>query len=87
MKALASLSPDLLAAGLESENPRTISLLINGLDIEIAGEVYKRLSSADKEVSKRFTEQPIANEELLKRVAQGVMRKCQALRVAVGADR
>jgi flagellar motor switch protein FliG len=81
MRALSSLPPELLATALESENSRTISLLINGLDIEVAGEVYKRLSAAKrKEVSKRFTDQPIANEELVKRIAQGVLNKCQTLR-------
>jgi flagellar motor switch protein FliG len=86
MRVLTSMPPDLLALALESENPRTISLLINGLDIEAAGEVYKRLSSAKrKEVSKRFTEQTFVNEELLKRIAQGVVQKCQALRASPSA--
>jgi flagellar motor switch protein FliG len=81
LRALASLPPELLSAALEMESARTISLLINWLDITVAAEIYKRLSSAKrKEVSMRFTEPPLANEELLKRIAQGVLRKCHALR-------
>ena len=81
LRALASVPPEVLAKALDSETARTISLLINGLDIAAAGEVYKRLSPAKrKEVSLRFTEQPKANEELIKRIAQAVLRKCQALR-------
>ena len=78
---MAALPPELLAAALDSENARTISLLINCLEIEAAGEVYKRLSATKrKEVSMRFTEQPTANEELVKRIAQAGLRKCQLLR-------
>jgi flagellar motor switch protein FliG len=93
LRALASVPPELLGAALESETARTISLLINRLDIEVAGEVYKRLSPAKrKEVSMRFTEQPKTNEELIKRIAEAVLKKCQALRespsqTAEGTDR
>jgi flagellar motor switch protein FliG len=81
LRALASVPPEVLATALDGETARTISLLINGLDITVAGEVYKRLSPAKrKEVSLRFTEQPKANEELVKRIAQVVLRKCQSLR-------
>lgn len=81
LKALAATPPQLLAAALEGENVRTVSLLIHCLDIEAAGQVYKRLSPAQrKEVSMRFAEQPKANEEMVKRIAQAVLRKCQSLR-------
>ena len=87
MKALASLPAELLALALDSENARTIALLINRIDIEVAGELYKRLSPAKrKEVSLRFTEQPIINEELMKRIAQGVVLKCRALRQSTTPD-
>ncbi len=80
LRALAAVPPEILAAALDSETSRTISLLINGLDLEVAGNVYKRLSPAKrKEVSLRFTEQPKANEELIKRIAQAVLRKCQSV--------
>ena len=56
--ALALTAAGIAGVALDSENSRTISLLINYLDIEVAGEVYKRLSPAKrKEVSLRFTEQ------------------------------
>lgn len=81
LQALVSLDSGLLAQALESENGRTISLLINTLEVGAAGEIYKRLSSAKrKEVSMRFTEAPIVNSELVKRVAQGLVQKCRALR-------
>ena len=80
LRALAALPADLLALALDSENSRTISLLINSLDIEVAGELYKRLSAGKrKEVSQRFTEQPIVNDALIQPHCQRVVRKCQAL--------
>jgi flagellar motor switch protein FliG len=83
LRALAALPSDLLALALDSESTRTISLLMNCLEMECAGQVYKRLSPAKrKEVSLRFTEQTVVGEELIKRIAQGVLKKCYALRDA-----
>jgi flagellar motor switch protein FliG len=54
---------------------------MNSLDIEVAGQIYKRLSPQKrKEVSLRFTQQTNVGDELIKRIAQGVLKKCQALR-------
>jgi flagellar motor switch protein FliG len=79
--ALAALPSDLLALALDTENTRTTSLLMNCLEVEVASQIYKRLSPAKrKEVSLRFTEQAVVGEELIKRIALGVIKKCQALR-------
>jgi flagellar motor switch protein FliG len=81
LAALAVLPSDLLATALESESTRTTSLLMNCLEVEVAGQIYKRLSPAKrKDVSLRFTEQAVVGEELIKRIALGVLTKCQALR-------
>ena len=81
LRALAVVPSELLAAALDSENARTVSLLMDCLEIEVAGQIYKRLSPAKrKEVSLRFTQQTVVGEELIKRIAQGVLKKCQALR-------
>jgi flagellar motor switch protein FliG len=81
LAALAALPSDLLALALDTENTRTTSLLMNCLEIDVASQIYKRLSPAKRrEVSLRFTEQAIVGEELIKRIAMGVIKKCQALR-------
>jgi flagellar motor switch protein FliG len=86
LRALAVIPVELLACALDSENARTISLMMNCLDVEIASQIYKRLSPGKrKEVSLRFTEQTTVGEELLKRIAQGVLKKCQALRDSPGS--
>jgi flagellar motor switch protein FliG len=72
---------DLLAQALENETTRTISLLMNYLEMEIAGQIYKRLTPAKrKEVSMRFTEQATIDDGLLRRIAQAVLKKCESLR-------
>ncbi len=56
---------------------------MNCLDIEVASQIYKRLSPTKRrEVSLRFTDQVPVGEDLLKRIAQGVLKKCQTLREA-----
>jgi flagellar motor switch protein FliG len=83
LDTIAKLPPDLLARALENESTRTISLLMNYLEIEAAGQIYKRLSPAKRrEVSMRFTEHAAVNEGLLRRIAQAVLQKCETLRVS-----
>ncbi len=83
LRALAGLPSELLASALDTENARTVSLLMDCLEIEVAGQIYKRLSPAKrKEVSLRFTQQTAVGEELIKRIAQGVLKKCETLREA-----
>jgi flagellar motor switch protein FliG len=79
--AIAKMPADLLAQALENETTRTISLLMNYLEIEIAGQIYKRLTPAKrKEVSMRFTEQATIDDGLLRRIAHAVLKKCESLR-------
>lgn len=83
LAAIAALPADVLTAALDTENARTISLLMNRLDVEIAGQIYKRLSSAKrKEVSLRFTESTVVSDDLLKHIAKAVLAKCQSIRLA-----
>ncbi len=78
--SIAKLPPDLLAQALENESTRVTSLLMTYLDVEIAGQVYKRLTPAKrKEVSMRFTEQATVDQELLRRIARALLQKCQKL--------
>ncbi len=80
LRAIAAMPPALLTQALESEGARTISLLMNALDIDVAGHIYKRLTPEKRrEVSKQFPNQPTVNEDLLRHVAQAVLRKCDAL--------
>jgi len=78
--ALVALDADVLAKALDNENAHTVSILMDRMDVEIAGQIYKRLSGAKrKEVSLRFTEPTVVNEELTRRIAMAVLRKCQIL--------
>ncbi len=79
--ALESMSSELLAAALNNENVRTTSLLMNSMDIDAAAKIYKRLTPAKRrEVSLRFTDLTPIGDELIKRIAQGVLKKCESLR-------
>jgi flagellar motor switch protein FliG len=85
--ALAEIPVEQLVAALESENARTIFILMESLKIDIAGQIYKLLSPAKrKEVSQRFAEKVTVNEQLTKQIAQGVLKKCQALRNSTSAN-
>lgn len=86
--AVAALAPDLLARGLESESARTISLLMNRMEVEQAGQIYRRLSPAKRrEVSLRFTDASVVSDDLLRQIAGAVLKKCQTLPgVTTGSD-
>lgn len=85
-RALAQIPVELLAAALESENARTIFIVMESLKMDVAGRVYKLLSPAQRrEVSLRFTEKLNISDHLTRQVAQGVLKKCQALRTSAGA--
>jgi flagellar motor switch protein FliG len=85
--ALESQPAELLAAALNNENPRTISLLMNRMEIEAAAKIYKRLTPAKRrEVSLRFTDLTPVGDELIKRIAQGVLKKCAGLRATVSTS-
>jgi flagellar motor switch protein FliG len=87
LQALASLPADSLARALDSENTRTISLLLNSLELDSAGRVYKKLSPAKRrEVSMRFSEQAVVGAALIKHIAEGVYKKASALPESPGAE-
>ncbi len=84
--ALGALAPELLVLALESENARTIALLMNRLEVDVAGQIFKRLTSAKrKDVSLRLTDAVSLSDELLKHLARAVLKKCQSLRVVSSA--
>lgn len=77
-QAIAALAPKVLAFALETENARTIALLMNRLDVEKAGQVYKLLSATKrKEVSLRFTDAMAISDDLLRHIALAVVNKCR----------
>lgn len=80
LRVLSHQPPELLALALAGESARTLSLLMNRLDIDLAAEIYKRINPAKrKEVSMRFASQPVVSDEVLQRIADGVMKKCESL--------
>lgn len=82
--ALVEIPADVLAQALEGESTRTVAVLMNALNVDIAAAIYKRISPAKrKELSMRFTEPAHINDELLKRIAQAVVGKCRALRTEI----
>jgi flagellar motor switch protein FliG len=85
LAAIATIPADVLTAALDTENARTISLLMNRLDVDVAGQIYKRLSSAKrKEVSLKFTESTVVSDDLLKHIAKAVLKKCQSIHLGAG---
>lgn len=76
LETLARLPALRLALALEGENPRTVSLLLNHLDTELAGSVFKRLSAdLRNEVVVQFGNQGMPRLEVLERIAQAVLKK------------
>mgnify|MGYP002784809244 CR=1 FL=1 len=80
LKALAAMTPEVLALALEAESTRTVALLMDRLEVDAAAAIYKRLSPAKrKEVSMRFTEQAPVGDDLVRRIALAVLMKCRTL--------
>jgi flagellar motor switch protein FliG len=86
LQAISRQPPELLALALAGESARTLSLLMNRLDIDLAAEIYKRLPPAKRmEMSMRFATQPVVSDVVLQRIADGVMKKCQSLAASSSA--
>ncbi|MFO0865809.1 MAG: FliG C-terminal domain-containing protein [Gemmataceae bacterium] len=67
-----------LAMVLKDEGPRTICLLLNYLDVNVAGGIYKLLpTEVRREVSVQFALQPVAPPAVLERIALAVLEKCR----------
>ncbi len=78
LASLREMNLDHLAAALESEQSRTIALVLNCLEPNHAGEVLKRLpSELRREVSPRLGQTVEINKELLPRIAQAIIRQGQ----------
>lgn len=76
LDALAQLPAGRIAAVLADESPRTISLMLNYLDVGLASEIYKCLPAAVRsEASVVFAVQEMPSLEILRRIAQAVVRK------------
>ena len=85
LAALASIAPELLTKALDSESARTVSLLMNRMDVELAGQIYKRLTSAKrKEVAIRLLDVLPVTDDLLRHMAEAVLKKCQSMSGGVG---
>jgi flagellar motor switch protein FliG len=83
LEALPQLAPERIASALAGESPRTVSLVLHLLETARAGEVYKGLTpELRREVSLQFASQPMPPLAVLRRIAQGIVQKTQALREA-----
>jgi flagellar motor switch protein FliG len=80
IEALKSLPADALTRALETEQPRTVSLVLNLVDAARAGEIYRKLPAAlRREASVYFASQPMPGQEILRRIVQAVVAKTVAL--------
>ena len=80
VRALESLPPGLLADLLQGEQAHTVSLVLNGLPPEKAGEVLKQLTpEMRRDVSVRLSRLSAGSPELLARIARVLLQKSHAL--------
>jgi flagellar motor switch protein FliG len=80
LAALGQMNPDLLARALEGELPRTVALILNGLETQRAGEILKRLSpNLRRQVSLQLDQPMVGGMELLQRIAQAIVQKSTAV--------
>jgi flagellar motor switch protein FliG len=80
LEEIRKVAPEKLAMALQGESPRTAALLLNLLDVESAGAVYKRLpSDLRREVSICFTKQVVPPTEIVRRIARSIIEKCNSL--------
>jgi len=77
---LGQIPPDRIALALETETPRTASIILNFLEGDVPGEVFSRLPKEQRaEVSVQFSTQSMPHIEILRRMAQAVVQKCQKM--------
>jgi len=80
VRALNVLPPELLATVLQDEQAHTISLVLNALDSEKAGEVLRQLTpEMRRDVSVRLSRLTSSPPELLARVARALVDKARPL--------
>lgn len=80
LQGVRLLAPENLALALQGESARTVALVLNHLEVDQAGAVYKRLpAELRREVSLQFARQVTPPQEVLRRIAQGVVLKARRL--------
>jgi flagellar motor switch protein FliG len=80
MVALRQLSPDRLAIALQGEHPRTVSLVLNYLTAEQAGDVLKRLPpDLRRDASVQLSQGLQGDPDVLQRIVQALVYKSQTL--------
>jgi flagellar motor switch protein FliG len=78
LTALERLPAERVAKALADEGPRTVSLILNSLEVGQAGEIFKRLPARIRaEASVQFSAQEMPSLEIVQRIAQAVVRKSQ----------
>ncbi|MBI3408770.1 MAG: hypothetical protein HY040_10475 [Planctomycetes bacterium] len=81
LAALARLSPAKLVSCLEDESTRTVSLILNLLPVDFAGEVFKLLpAEARNAVSSEFGALVAPGMHVLKRIALALWHKSRRLK-------
>jgi flagellar motor switch protein FliG len=79
LRVLRLVPVEHLASALKRENSRTVSLVLDQLPIERAGEVLKRLPpETRRDASVQLARNLVVNQDLAKRVAEVVLQKCRA---------
>jgi flagellar motor switch protein FliG len=80
VRALDALPTDLLNAVLQGEQPHTVSLVLNCLDSEKAGQVLRQLTpEMRRDVSVRLSRLASSPPELLARIARALVQKARTL--------
>jgi flagellar motor switch protein FliG len=76
---LRAMDQDRLFMGLEGEHPQTVATVINCLEPEPAGDLLKRLSPEARRLVFLRLGQSGGPIDLVPRIVQAIVRKCQAL--------
>ncbi len=80
VRALTGFSPDMLAAVLQGEQAHTVSLVLNCLSAEKAGDVLRQLKpDMRRDVSVRLSRLGATPPDLLERIARALVQKSRTL--------
>ncbi len=83
VEALRQLDGQRLAAALFGEHPRTVSMVLNSLETDKAGEVLKRLRpETRRDVSLRLSQTARSGPDVLQHIARALLKKSGTLRDA-----
>ena len=82
-RGTAQLDGQRLAAALFGEHPRTVSMVLNSLETDKAGEVLKRLRpETRRDVSLRLSQTARSGPDVLQHIARALLKKSGTLRDA-----